>query len=382
MNKLKYGMVGGGKGAFIGDVHRKSASFDGKCDLVAGSFSRNFKNTLSTGHDLGLSIERLYHDFKEMAKKESERSDGIDFVSIVTPNFMHYDIAKEFLLHGISVVCEKPLTVEIDEAEELSRIAKERKCLFGVSHNFTGYPMVKQAREIIKSGDIGEIKIVIGEFLTDWLAKAIAENEDNMESFWRTDPSQAGKSNCVADIGTHLENLIYYITGLEIDELLAKMDAIGKGMTLDTNAQIIIKYKNGATGNYWCSEMAIGKDCEASIRVYGTKGSIEWHHQEPDLLKVTMLNQPTQIYTRGSSYISPTVANMTRLPGGHLEGFYMSHTNIYSEFADALLQLKDGKRFEELDIEFPDVDAGADGVRFVNKCLESSNNGSSWVKFR
>ena len=245
----------------------------------------------------GLDKDRLYRSYQEMAVKEAQRENGIDFVSIVTPNFLHYDIAKEFLLHDIHVVCDKPLTIELEEAEELSRIAKERNLLFCVTYNYTGYPMVKKARDIIKKGEIGEIKIVIAEFPSDWLAKAIVSN-DNSIGLWRTDPKQSGKSNCVGDVGSHMENLVSFITGLGIDELLAKMDAIGDGMVLDTNGQIMVKYTNGATGSYWCSQVAIGSNNALNIRVFGTKGSIEWHQNYPDYLKVAMINQPVQMYSR------------------------------------------------------------------------------------
>ena len=379
--KLLYGMVGGGPGAFIGDVHRRAASFDGKAQLVAGVFSRSYENTLSTGRSLGLDPGRLYRDFEEMAKKEGAREDKIDFVSIVTPNNVHYAVAKAFLTNGINVVCDKPLTVTVEEAEELAKIAKEKDLLFCVTYTYSGYPMVKHAREMIRRGDIGEIRVVMGEYLQDWLATP-TEKEGNKQAAWRTDPKQSGASNCVGDIGSHIENTVAYITGLKIDSLCANLDIFGEGRKLDDNAEILVKYNNGATGVYWCSQVAIGHDNGLRVRIVGTKGSIEWEQENPNYLKVAYLGQPVQILSRGTGYIYPQAAKFSRIPPGHPEGYYEAFSNIYSAFAGALLKKKAGQDLTAEDLDFPSVEAGVDGVRFINKSVESSHKGSIWVSLR
>ncbi|MDB4865775.1 MAG: putative dehydrogenase, partial [Cohnella sp.] len=288
---LKYGMVGGGQGAFIGDVHRKGAAFDGQNELVAGCFSRNFDNTLQTGSQLRVDRDRLYRTYQEMAERESARDDGIDFVVIVTPNNSHYEISKIFLTHGIPVVCDKPLTIEAHEAEELADLAREKDLLYCVTYTNVGYPMVKQAKALIESGELGEIRMVMAEYAQEWLADLVEEQGDKMA--WRTDPTQQGKSTSVGDIGTHIENTISYITGLEIDSLCAKLDVM-PGRKLDTNASILVKYTNGASGIYWCSQIAIGNDNGLKVRVFGTKGSLEWEQENPNYLQVAYLDKPKQ----------------------------------------------------------------------------------------
>jgi predicted dehydrogenase len=377
---LKYGMVGGALGSFAGDAHRKSAAMDLKCELVAGCFSRDYKKTLSTGLELGLRPTRLYKDYKEMAREESMREDGIDFVSVVTPNNSHYEIAREFLMNGINVVCDKPLTIELNEAEELERLVKEKNLLFCVTYTYTGYPMVKQAREMIANGDIGEIQIVVAEFTNDWLIKAM-ESKESALNLWRIDPKQSGKSNCVADIGSHTENMVSYMTRLEIDSLLAKMDVIGENMVLDNNAHIMVKYTNGASGSYWVSQMAVGTDHGFNVRIFGNKGSIKWHQYKPEYLEIAMLGQPVQIYSRGNSYLYPVEQALSRIPSGHPEGYFSAFANIYSAFADALRAHKEGRDSTSGSFDYPDISSGINSVRFVERCLESSQNGSVWVKF-
>lgn len=378
---LRYGMVGGASGSFIGDVHRKGAVFDGQAELVAGCFSSNYERTVLTGEKLGVGLERLYRDHNEMAEKEAAREDGIDFVIIATPNYAHYAAAKAFLLQGIHVVCDKPLTFTVEEAEELERLAAEQGLLFGVTYVYSQCPTVKQAKLMVERGDIGEIQVVVAEYPQGWLATAV-EHEDNKQAAWRTDPKQAGISNCVGDIGSHIENTVSYITGLEIDELCARLDAFGgENRSLDTNAHILVKYKNGAIGNYWCSQVAIGYDNGLTVRVFGTKGSLEWKQESSNYLKVTKLGEPPQMYSRGNGYFYPEAAGMVRIPAGHAEGYYEMFANTYLKFTSALLKLKQGLELSPEDLDFADARDGVRGVKFIHKCVESSKQGATWVKF-
>jgi len=297
--KLRYGMVGGGKGAFIGDVHRKAIAMDGLAELVAGSFSQSFDNTIETGTNLGLARERLYATYAEMAQKEASRPDCIDFVSIVTPNALHYPVAKAFLEAGINVVCDKPLTFEESEARELEALARKKNLLFCVTYTYTGYPAVKQAREMVQHGDIGEIRFVNAEYPQEWLATA-AEREGSKQASWRTNPALSGKSNCVGDIGSHVENLVSYITGLKIKSLCARLDTFVSGRVLDDNASIMVEYEGGAKGLYWASQITIGYDNALRVRIFGTKGTIQWSQENPNYLTVSKLGEPTQVLSRGA----------------------------------------------------------------------------------
>lgn len=374
---VRYGMIGGGEGSFIGDVHRKAALLDGKCKLVAGYFALDYNDTLKTGEKYGLDPDRLYKSFEEMAISEANREDGIDFVTIVTPNYAHYGPVKAFLNSGINVICEKPLVFTVEEAEELVELAKEKGLLFCVNYAYTAYPMVKQARKLVKDGKIGEIISVMGEYAQDWLILTI-EKQGQMQASWRTNPKQSGISNCMGDIGSHIENMVSYITGLKIQALCAKLDVIGEGRTLDTNSTAMVKYDNGATGVYWASQVAIGNDNALKVRIFGTKGSIEWCQEDGNNLKVTYVGQPTQILSRGHDYLYSEASS--RLPSGHIEGYYEAFANIYNTFASTLIKKKSGITPKDEDFDFPDGISGQEGVKFINKCVESSNAGSVWVE--
>ncbi|NMB01283.1 MAG: Gfo/Idh/MocA family oxidoreductase [Firmicutes bacterium] len=368
-------MVGGGLKSYIGEVHHKGAIFDGKAELVAGSFSRSYDQTLLTGKHLGLNPERLYRDHAEMAEKEGAREDGIDFVIICSPNYAHYDAAKAFLEQGIHVVCDKPLTFTIEQAEELRDLAQTNGLLFCVTYAYSQCAALKQAQTMIRKGDLGEIKMVAAEYPMGWLATDVGD-------LWRLDPEKTGISNCVGDIGTHVEHTVSYVTGLEIDELCARLDNFGGvDRALDTNAVIMVKYKNGAVGNYWCSQVAIGYDNGLSLRVFGTKGSIEWHQEHPNQLKVAKLGEPLQIWSRGNDYFYPEAQVMSRLSAGHVEGYYEMFANLYNNFTSALLKLKQGREPNTTDLDFPDANAGVNGVKFIHRCVESSKQGSVWLKF-
>ncbi|MGE5508539.1 MAG: Gfo/Idh/MocA family protein [Chitinophagales bacterium] len=375
---LRYGMVGGGAGAFIGDVHRKAIALDGKAALVAGCFSRDFANTLATGRGLGVADDRLYRTYEDMAEQEAAREDGIDFVSIVTPNHLHYPIAKAFLSRGINVVCDKPLCWTVAEAEDLVRTAKEKDLLFGVTYTYSGYPMVKQAREMVRRGDLGEIRVVVAEYPQDWLATEI-EQGGQKQAAWRTDPAQSGVSNCVGDIGSHIENTVAQITGLKLKALCANLDIFGEGRRLDDNAAILVRYEGGATGVYWSSQVAIGHDNGLKVRVFGTKGSLEFEQENPNYLRVAFLGGPVQILSRGAGYLYPPAARLARIPTGHPEGYFEAFANIYSAYAGALLKKRAGEALSEADLDFPTAEDGLSGVKFINRAVESARKGSVWV---
>ncbi len=377
--RLTYGMVGGGQGAFIGDVHRKAVQFDGKTKIVAGCFSRNYQNTLETGASLGVDEDRLYKSFEEMAHAEGQREDKIDFVVIVTPNTTHYSIAKAFLKNGIHVVCDKPLTPELKDAQELGRLAAEKGLFFCMTYTYTGYPMVKHAREMIKNGDLGEIRFINAEYPQEWLATPI-EKEGQKQAAWRTNPEFTGKSNCVGDIGSHIENLVSYISGLKITSLCARLDIFGEDRVLDDNATIMTTYSNDAKGVYWSSQIAIGHDNDLRIRVYGTKGSLEWVQENPNYLKVSYLGKPSVLLSRGRDELYPHAAAYPRIPAGHPEGYFEAFANIYHTFVNAVLKKNTGEELTENDLDFPTVQEGIEGVNFIGKCVESSQQGTVWVE--
>jgi predicted dehydrogenase len=380
VRKLSYGMVGGGPGAFIGDVHRKAIGLDGLANIVAGAFSKSFDKTRETGKALGLGEDRLYPDFETMAAKESARPDGIDFVVIVTPNAQHYSAAKAFLSRGINVVCDKPLTFETAEAEELAMLAKQKGLLFCVTYTYTGYPAVKQAREMIKRGDIGEIRYVNAEYPQEWLATP-AEKEGSKQAEWRSDPKQAGKSCCVGDIGSHVENMVAYVTGLEIASLCARLDTFVQGRVLDDNATIMVNYKGGAKGLYWASQVAVGCDNALRLRVFGTKGTIQWSQENPNYLEVAKLGEPGFRLSRGRDAFYPHAQSYSRIPSGHPEGYFEAFANIYKTFILALAKKKAGQALTEADLDFPQAGAGAASVKFIGKCVDSSHKGAVWIDF-
>ncbi|GAK57250.1 oxidoreductase domain protein [Candidatus Vecturithrix granuli] len=377
---LTYGMIGGGQGAFIGDVHRKAIGFDRKAQLVAGCFSRDYQNTLETGAALGIAEERLYKAYQEMAEAEGKREDKLDFIVIVTPNYLHFPIAKAFLEQGINVVCDKPLAPELKDAEELDKLAKEKGLLFCVTYTYTGYPMVKQAREMVKRGDIGDIRFINAEYPQDWLATPI-ESSGQKQASWRTDPAQTGKANCVGDIGSHTENLAGYITGLKIKTLAARLDTFVEGRVLDDNATVMVEYDSGAKGVYWISQIAVGHDNDLRIRIYGTKGSLEWSQEDPNYLKVAHIGKPTEILSRGRDALYPSAAQNSRIPGGHPEGYFEAFANVYSAFTNALIKKNTGETLTDGDLDFPTVQQGIDGVKFIGKCVESSQKGAAWLEF-
>jgi predicted dehydrogenase len=378
---LTYGMVGGGAGAFIGDVHRKAIALDGKAKIVSGCFSRDPENTLSTGLDLGLTAERLYSSYEEMAIEEGAREDRIDFVVIVTPNFTHYPVAKAFLQNRINVVCDKPLTVTSEQARELKTLAEQNGLSFCVTYTYTGYPIVKHARQMIANGELGDIRYVNAEYAQDWLS-TLLEDTGQKQAEWRSDPEKSGSTNCVGDIGSHIENMVSYLTDLKIETLSARLDTMVAGRTLDDNATIMVNYQGGAKGVYWCSQIAVGNDNGLRVRVFGSRASIEWAQENPNYLKISYLDQPTQILSRGRDPLSPGAQCFSRIPSGHPEGYFEAFANIYKSFISYLTKRKQGAEILPEDLDFPRVEHGEDGVRFIEKCVESSKSNSIWVEMK
>ncbi len=378
--KLHYGMVGGDLNAFIGGVHRNAISFEGKAFMVAGCFNPDQKANRECGEFYQLADDRIYADYKEMAEKESKRVDKIDFVSIVTPNFLHYQVAKEFLLKGINVVCEKPLCFEVDEAKELAALAKEKGLLFTITYGYSGYPMVKQAKKLIKDGVIGDVINVNAEYLQEWLIDDIGAGDQSTTklSVWRKDPKIAGISNCVGDIGTHIKQTVSYMTGLKLKKVAAKLDYFGQ--PLDLNANMLVELENGASGVFSSSQVCVGHANGLVTRIFGTKGAIEWVQEEPNVLKVTLKGQPTQIYNRGMGYIKGRAAELNRIPSGHPEGLYEAFANIYKTYINALLKKINNEELTENDLDFPTVDEGVEGVRFVHAVIESHKASAAWVE--
>ncbi|MEG0035843.1 MAG: Gfo/Idh/MocA family oxidoreductase [Oscillospiraceae bacterium] len=377
--QIRYGMVGGSLQAFIGEVHRKAINFDTRAELVAGCFSSSSEKNSATAEAYCLDNSRCYSDYKEMAAKEAARADCIDFVTICTPNYLHYDVAKEFLSNGINVVCEKPLCFEIEQAEELVRIAKEKNLLFGVTYTYTGYTMTKVMKEMIAAGKIGKIASVNAEYVQDWLINELSPAEQGAHenlSVWRKDPKQSGIANCVGDIGTHIENYVHYITGLKIRRLLATTNTYGHA--LDLNATIIVEYDNGVNGAYWCSQIAMGHLNGLQVRVFGELGSLEWQQEHPDFLRYTPKGGAPQTLARGDCYIGEKAGAGSRIPVGHPEGLYVAFANFYKNYISALIDKKAGR--DVSDYDFTGVEDGLSGVKFIHAVVNSAKNNSAWVE--
>ncbi|MGI6777897.1 MAG: Gfo/Idh/MocA family protein [Acetivibrionales bacterium] len=374
---LKYGMVGGGVGAFIGEAHRKSIGLDGKAILAAGCFSRSYENTLATGESLGIEKERLYEDYTEMAQKEAMREDGIDFVVIVTPNNAHYDACKAFLNAGIPVVCEKPLTVTLEQALELKSLARKNNLQFMVTYVYSGHVTAMSIKDMIAAGEIGEVRMVMGEYPQGWLA--FEDVTGNKQAEWRIDPAQSGRSNALGDIGTHIENTVYRMTGLKIRRVLAKMGKIVENRSLDDNSTVMVEYENGASGLYWASQIAIGHDNSLRVRIYGSKGSILWFQEQPEIFHLVKEDGSLLEIHRGHNAIKGSAAKYTRLPSGHPEGWFEAMANLYSNFIDCINAQKNGVFSDEM-IEYPTIDDGIDGVRFIEACVKSSESGNTWIE--
>lgn len=374
------GMVGGGRGAFIGAIHRHAAGLDGQVELVCGAFHVDPEISVASGKDFYLPEDRCYRTYHEMFEMENKlpADKRMDFVTIVTPNFVHFEPAKLALENGFHVVCEKPLSFSLDEALQLEALVKKTGLIFAVTHTYTGYPMVKQAREMIKEGVLGKIRKVVVEYPQGWLSTPV-EQSGNQQASWRTDPKKSGKAGAVGDIGTHAENLAETITGLKITELCADVTKFVPGRLLDDDANVLLRFDNGAKGVLHCSQISAGEENALNIRVYGEKGGIEWHQMEPNTMLVKWLDKPMQVLRTGNFLGAAANAN-TRTPAGHPEGYLEAFGNIYKNFAKVVQARIDGKTPDPMNLDFPTVEDGVRGMKFIDAVIESGDAGAKWVK--
>jgi len=375
--KIRLGMVGGGIGAFIGDVHRMAARLDDRYELVAGAFSSDPARTKESAAEFGVAEDRAYEDFTTMAREERARADGIEAVAIVTPNHLHHAPARAFLDAGIHVICDKPLTASLEDARELQALVKESDLLFAVTYNYSGYPMVRQAREMIGNGALGDIRVVQVEYPQDWLSTDL-ETSGQKQAAWRTDPKQAGAGGSLGDIGTHAFHLTEFVTGLEVTSLLADLHAFVPGRQLDDNAQMLLRFSNGARGSLWASQVAVGHENGLRIRVYGEQASLEWFQEQPNQLRYSVLGETPRVITRGCSAAGDSANAVTRIPGGHPEGFLEAFANLYRDFADQIQARKNQQATPDNANLVPTVTDGLKGVEFVEKAVASSANGGIW----
>lgn len=378
-HRIRYGMVGGGQGAFIGAVHRIAARLDGEYELVAGALSADPARAKASAAEIGLPDERAYGSFAEMFEREAARSDRMDAVAIVTPNHMHVPVAEMALRSGFHVICDKPLATTSAEASALARLAKETGLVFAVTYNYTGYPMVRQARAMVARGEIGDVRVVQVEYPQAWLTDAL-EATGQKQAAWRTDPARSGAGGCVGDIGTHAFNLACFVTGLRPAAILAELSTFVPGRRLDDNVHMLLRFDGGARGMLWASQVAPGNDNPLRLRVYGAKGGLEWAQENPNDLWFTQLGKPKQLITRGGVGASPEAARVTRTPSGHPEGYLEGFATIYAEVARAI-RAHCERRPVEQDVLYPTIDDGVLGVRFIEAAVESSRRGNLWETF-
>ncbi len=375
--RLRLGMVGGGRDAFIGAVHRIASRIDDQYELVAGCFSSSPEKSKASGADLGLDPARCYESFSDMAIREARKKDGIDVVAIVTPNHMHAPVAMQFLKRGIHVICDKPLTATLPEAKKLAKAAEASGVVFALTHNYTGYPMIRQAKAMVEAGDLGELRVVQVEYAQDWLAEPV-EATGQKQADWRTDPARSGAGGSTGDIGTHAFNLATFVTGLGLESLSADLTAFVPGRRIDDNGHVMLRFKGGAKGMLWCSQVATGNENCLRLRVYGTKGGVEWAQEDPNYLWFTPLGQPKRLITRGGAGSGPEAARMSRVPPGHPEGYLEGFANIYAEAARAITARKTGAPLPTGTV-FPGLKEGLEGVAFVDACVRSSARNAAWV---
>lgn len=380
--KIRMGMVGGGVGAFIGGVHRMAAALDGEIELVCGAFSSDPAKSKVSGEALFLPPSRVYGSYAEMIKKELELPLGerMDFVSIVTPNHVHYGPARMALENGFHVICDKPLCFSMEEAHDLVATVESTGLVFALTHNYTGYPMVKQARMMIRNGELGKIRKVVVEYPQGWLSTKV-EDTDQKQASWRTDPSRSGIAGAMGDIGTHAENLAEYITGLKISEMCADLSTFVEGRLLDDDGNILLHFDNGAKGILHASQISAGEENNLNIRVYGEKGGLEWRQMEPNTLIVKWLDKPVQILRTGVGPLYPEAQAHTRIPAGHPEGYLEAFANIYRNFARVVRARLEGTTPDPMHLDFPSVEDGVRGMLFIQKAVESSKSGQKWTAF-
>lgn len=378
--KVRFGMVGGGRGAFIGAVHRIAAAIDGQIELVCGAFSSDPDRSRDSGADLFLPPERCYGDFAEMMEREAALPEGerMDFVAIVTPNHVHFPAAKAALEAGFAVLSDKPATFDLAEAKELAELVRRTGLLYGLTHNYTGYPLVKEARDLVASGRLGRIRKVVVEYPQGWLATRL-EADDQKQAAWRTDPKRSGAAGCMGDIGTHAENLAEYVTGLRIKELAADLTTFVEGRQLDDDGNVLLRFEGGAKGVLHSSQISVGEENNLNLRVYGEKGGLEWHQAEPNTLLVKWLDQPTQVLRTGNGYLGAAAQAAGRTPPSHPEGYLEAFANIYLNFARHLRAVIDGTEPEATALDYPGIDDGVRGMAFIEAVVASSRNNAAWT---
>ena len=377
--RIRLGMVGGGQGAFIGAVHRLAARMDDHYEFVAGALSADAKKAKASGEELGLAADRIYPDFKTMAKAEAARKDGIEAVSIVTPNHVHVPACMAFIEAGIHVICDKPLALSLKEAKALEKLLARRKdVIFALTHNYSGYPMIRQAKAMVAAGDLGDIRVVQGEYPQDWLTTAL-EKSGQKQAAWRTDPKRSGAGGCIGDIGTHTYQLMCDVSGLSATELAADLTSFVKGRALDDNAHVMLRFKGGAKGMLWASQVAPGNENGLKLRVYGTKGGLEWKQEDPNSLWYTPFGEPKRLITRGGSGSNAAAGRVTRVPPGHPEGYLEGFANVYTEVARAIKAKRAGKKPDK-DVAFPGIADGVAGMAFIEACVKSSVKDGKWTK--
>lgn len=375
MEPIRLGMVGGGQGALIGGVHRIAARLDGAFTLVAGALSSTPEKSRASAEALGLA--RSYDDYSQMASREVRRKDGIRAVAIVTPNHMHAGPAIEFLKRGIHVICDKPLTATMAEAKKLAKVAAEAKALFILTHNYTGYPLIRQARAMVAAGELGRIRLVQVEYAQDWMTEAV-EKTGSKQAEWRVDPARSGAGGALGDIGTHAYNLAAFVAGMEPEALAADLSSFGAGRALDDNAHVMMRYAGGAKGMLWASQVAPGNENSLRLRIYGDKGGLEWGQENPNQLWFTPFGQPKQLLTRNAAGAWPEAQRVSRVPGGHPEGYLEAFATIYAEAAQAIRAFDAGQPVPE-GVTYPTLNDGLSGLRFIAACVQSSKRNSAWV---
>lgn len=375
--RIRLGMVGGGQGAFIGGVHRIASRIDDKFELVAGALSSTPEKALASAREIGVDPERSYGSYEAMAEKERARDDGIEAVAIVTPNHMHFPVAKTFLQAGFHVICDKPMTTTLAEAKELAEIAKRSGKVFVLTHNYTGYPMIRQARAMVANGDLGKIRVVVAEYAQDWLAER-AEDTGSKQAGWRVDPAKAGAGGAIGDIGTHAHNLACYVTGLRVEKLSADLSSFVAGRKLDDNASMLLRFSGGAKGMLWASQVAVGNENGLTLRVYGESGGLEWAQEEPNRLWYAPLGQAKRLLTRGGAGANAAAAAVSRIPPGHPEGYLEGFATIYAEAAELIRAASEGRPPPD-GIALPTIEDGVDGLAFIEACVASSKKDGAWV---
>ncbi|MFO0811208.1 MAG: Gfo/Idh/MocA family oxidoreductase [Gemmataceae bacterium] len=376
--KLRMGLVGGGQGSFIGKVHSIAACLDNRATLVAGALSSDPARAKASAPDYDIPPDRAYGSYREMLAAEAKRPDKIDFVSVTTPNHTHFEVAKAAAEAGFNVVCDKPLTFDLKQAEELAEVVKKTGVVFAVTHNYTGYPLVRQARAMVQAGELGEINAVRAFYIQGWLRTRL-ETSDQKQAAWRTDPTKSGAAGCFGDIGTHAYNLGRFITGLIPESISCQLKVFEKGRALDDYGTAVIKYGSGALGTVTASQISHGRENDLWIEVDGTKGALEWHQEEPNKLVVRMNGKPHQVYTRaGGPYLADVAGASSRLPSGHPEAFFEAFANVYTEAYDDMVKKAGNAAFDGAKSLYPNVADGVDGMNFITQCVASSAENGAW----